>query len=119
MDFGSGSIEIRYGTDAWGPYELDFSDVLPSGDTIATVSIEAYYGKLTKKSDISDFSTCASLIESGSIATDSASVQFRLQYPVTDPGDTGTKFTLRINVSTDGGGKYPFFFYPVKVYGAY
>jgi hypothetical protein len=117
MDFGTGSIEIRYNTDSWGPFDFDFIDALPAGETIATVSVQAYYGNMKPKSDISAFTSCATLIELGTLCTSSHHVQMKLQHPLTDPGDTGKKCTLRINVSTESGGKYPFLFYPVKIYG--
>jgi hypothetical protein len=118
MDFGDGSIEIRYRTDDWGPYDFDFANALPAGESIATASIQAYYGNMKTKSDISTFTSCATLIELGTLATGNHThVQVRFQHPGTDPGDSGKKCTLRINVSTESGGKYPFLFYPVNIVG--
>ena len=113
MDFGSGSIEIRRNTDNWGPYALDLSASLPTGVRVSSCDATVYVGKLKKTSTKSDFSTCASVIESGTIATSNQSIQFKTQYP----GDIykGEKCTIVFTVTLVTGAINSFYFYPVYV----
>jgi hypothetical protein len=117
MDFGTGSIEIRSTAATWGPYEFDFADALPVGETIVGLDIQAYRGKVSQKDSLSAFSTIATLIDVGSTTISGTKVQLRLTYPGTYPGASGLKCTIRFKLITDNNGKYPFFFYPVTVVG--
>ena len=113
MDFGTGSIEIRRNTDNWGPYELDLSTSLPTGLRIVECDASIYVGKLKTTSTKSDFGTCASVIESGTIATSNQAIQFKTQYP----GDAykSSKCTIVFTVTLSSGAINSFYFYPVYV----
>lgn len=120
MDFktnagGVGSIELRDDSDAWGPFEMDFVNGIPSGQTVVAVTLSAYAEKVTKKDDLTGKSNIKDLIlEPDSEITNGTKYSFKLQHP----GDSyrGIKATLIFMITTNTGGKFPFFFYPVKVY---
>lgn len=123
-DFTEQSIEIRYYTDAWGPYQFSFpaktsltdeDGVLPVGATLATADVKAYLGNVSPSSDLTEETeVTADIIEPGSVSIiDDTNVQMKFQYP----GDTykGQKVTLVFELTTDGGAKYPFYFKYLKV----
>jgi len=113
MDFGSNSIEIRRNSDSWGPFSFVLTDMLPTGVRISSVMATVYIGNLKPSSDISDFSTLSSLIESGTLVTSNQTVQMKFQYPGDD--HKGDKCTIVITVTLSSNAKNQFHFYPVKV----
>lgn len=111
----AGSIEIREGTDSWGPYEVDFGLGLPSDQILASVELKGYAGKANKKTDLSGLTEITELlIESTGSTIDGTKFAFTLQHPGQDY--RGTSASLVFIITTSSGGKFPFFFYPVKIY---
>lgn|GEM_PF-3153131 len=119
MDFITGdgnaaSIEIREGADSWGPFELDFAFGLPGDQALASVEAKAYSSKANERTDLSTLVDITSLLveETGS-TIDGTKYAFTLQHPGDDY--RGTLATLVFMVTTTSGGKFPFFFYPVRI----
>lgn len=113
MDFQDyDPIEIREGTDRWGPFSFDLSGSIPAGDTINMLDIKAYAGSYKPQSAVED-QVEISLIEPGYTPNVINNVvYFCLQYP----GDAYKgKTTIVITVTTAAAGVYPFFFHGVKV----
>lgn len=113
MDFEQGTMEVRDTTNFWGPFCLDFTDGIPTGEDIQSVEIKAYSGKVTPKLDLADFVEVTNLVEAVGTIISENTVSFRLQYPGAEY--KGTKMTLILTVILASGGRHPFYFYPVKV----
>lgn len=120
MDFKDRNIEIRASTDNWGPFPFEFVDALPTGETIASVAVSAYAGKVTPDDATIVGSTLTfagktalDLIDSDYTPVVSGTeVKIKLKYP----GDTYNGVATIVFVTTlTGGGKYPFYFHGVKV----
>lgn len=114
-DGGLSLIEIRVGTDSWGPYEVDFTGAIPNDQVIVGVNIKAYSGKADKKTDptlLQDITDL--LIESAETTINATKVGFKLQFPGLEYHNT--KATLVFEITTSSEGKYPFFFYPVNIF---
>lgn len=120
MDFvtsqgGTGSIELREGTDYWGPFEVDFDLALSEDQNLSSVDVKAYAGKVTKKSDLSDETDITNLmIEDLGSTIDGTKYAFNLQHP--GSAYKSTTATIVFTITTSSGGVYPFFFYPVRIY---
>ncbi len=119
-DFTQTEINIRYLSDNWGPYAFDFSDVVPTGDTIQSVAVDAYIGNVKSKSTLTDFTEIpyGTLVENGTevaaapaISTNTVTIYFRY------PGDTykGDKVTLIFELTMNSGATHPFYFQYVKI----
>ena len=111
MDFNRDVITIRYYSDSWGPFVFDFTDALPDGETLSSVTVRSFLGRVKSSTDI------LSLPESTNNLVDIAvidgnSVGVKLQYP-------GAAFagnhSLVFEIQTSSGGKHAFFFYKVDV----
>lgn len=110
-----GNIEIREGSDQWGPFFLDLANGMPTDESIMSVEVMAYAGKATEKTDLTTLTEITDLLleaDQVSVSGDSAIV-FRLQHP----GATyrGSKASLKITITLNGGGVFPFFFYPITI----
>jgi len=112
------TIEVMYYTDLWGVYSFDFSNALPTGDTISAVTVNAYVGNVRHRSNLSEFTDIsASLIDPAYTPQiiDSTKVYVKFQYP----GNTyaNEKASLIFEITTDSGAKHPFYFKYVKIRG--
>jgi len=121
MDFiHTKNIEIRAGTDNWGPFPFDFSDALPEGDTISAVTVTGYAGKLlpSDATIVDGAITFAGETEIPLIDTDytpvisGAEVSIKLCYPGDDYKGSATIVFL---VELAGTGEHPFFYHGVRV----
>lgn len=114
-DFPVSKILIRESTDNWGPFTFDCSGVIFDGDSIASVTVTAYLGKVKPSDDLSDETEVSTLIDTNiTPGTDGENVSLYLKYP----GDTykGEKLTLVLTITlTDESGIFPLFFHYVKV----
>ena len=111
-------IEVMYYTDLWGVYSFDFSNALPTGDTISAVTVEAYVGNVTHKSNLSEFTDISILLIDPAYAAqivDSTKVYVKFQYPGSDYANQ--KASLIFEITTDSGAKHPFYFKYVKIRG--
>lgn len=118
-------IEIGYNTDLWGPYSFQLpicssaianDGKIPYGDSIASVTVEAYPGNLKRTSDISEFTEMgAVLIDPAFVPVISGgdTIKIKLQYAGDDY--KGTKITLVYKVTLASGGTRSFYFQYVKV----
>ena len=116
MDFRTHEdLEIRYYTDEWAPFYFDFVDSIPSGSVLSAVTVEAYSGKVTPRSDLAaETEVTATIIDGDYVPTilDDTFVVVKFQYAAARKGE---KATLIFKLTLDTGGMHPFYFYPVKV----
>ena len=116
MDFKySGIIELRDGVDYWGPYSFDMTKLLPSGQSVSSVSIEVYEGKITEKNyesslvDISSF-----VIDSYDVSLDHILIYF--QYPGSVYKESHLSIRFLISTNLSGVTNYfPVYFTNIKV----
>lgn len=113
-DFPVSKIVVRDTTDHWGPFTFDCSNVI-FDDTIASVAVTAYLGKVDGSDDLSAETEVSALIDPDiASSTNGTLVSVYLTYP----GATykGEKFTLVITLTlTTNAGVNPLFFHYVKV----
>jgi hypothetical protein len=115
LDGESAFIEIRTGTDNWGPFSVDFTDALPVGVAVEQVTIAAYSGNVDASTDLAGATDITSLTVETTYSPLVDNVYgFKLQHP--GSSYRGTTGTLVFTVKTDYDGTYPFFFYPVKFF---
>lgn len=115
-DFPTEVIEVRSTTDNWGPFNFDMTNRIPSGDAIASFTVDAYVGTVQPTDTLSDFTEMgASLIEtSPAKSNNDTTLSIYLKYP----SDTykGENITLVFNVTfTLQTGIHPFYFHHVKI----
>jgi len=131
-DFPTKIIEIDQDMDLWGPYTFTFpvcsSDTandgsIPYGDTIATVVIEAYDGKVDRGDVIADqtelHGTDYDFVDADytPVVDGSAStIKVKFVFPADDEY-SGDKATLVFVVTLTSGGTKAFYFHYVKVRG--
>ena len=111
-------IDVMYYTDLWGVYSFDFSDALPTGDTISAVTVEAYVGNVTHKSNLSEFTDISILLIDPAYVpqiVDNTKVYVKFQYPGSDYANQ--KASLIFEITTDSLAKHPFYFKYVKIRG--
>ena len=114
MDFdGIEKVEIREGSDNWGPFIFGLSGSIPPGDTIASVEVKAYAGTYKPAQAVEDQAEIP-LIDDGfePDIVDDTDISIRLKYP--GDGYKG-KTTIVFDVTLAGTGKYQFFCHRVKV----
>lgn len=116
MDFKySGVIELRDGIDYWGPYSFDLTNILPSGQSVSSVSIEIYEGKVTENNYVSSMTDISSsVIDHSEVSLDSILLYFKY------PGSSykGSNLSIRFLVSTNIPGitnYFPVYFTNIKV----
>lgn len=121
----SGTIEVGYNTDLWGPYSFLHSiatsatandGVIPFEDTISAVSVEAYIGKVTRKSTLSEFTDISTdLIDPSYTPTVSGgdTIKVKFQYP--GVAYKGEKATVIFKVTLASGGTKSFYFHYVRI----
>lgn len=111
-------IEVMYYTDLWGVYSFQFSDALPTGDTISAVTVNAYIGNVSHKSNLSEFVDITTDLIDPAYApqiVDSTKVYVKFQYPGSDYANE--KASLIFEITTDSGAKHPFYFKYIKIKG--
>jgi hypothetical protein len=108
-------IDIRAGTDNWGPFEFDFTSGIPTGASVTSVDVAVYVGNVDASSDLSTFTDIAALtVETNYSPLEDNVYGLKFQHP--GSAYSGTTSTVVFTVTTDSNGIYPFFFYPVKFF---
>lgn len=107
------SIDIRYCTDKWGPFDVKMDKQLPPDTTITDVSIRAFVGEVTPSTDISELTDVAGMIiDPARITKDRRQFSFMVQY---SEALSGKDLTLIFEIEISTGGKHPFYYYGVRV----
>jgi len=129
-DFPTKIIEIDQDTDLWGPYVFTFpiatsatanDGIIPYGDTLSSVTIKAYDGKVNRGDDLDDetalHGTDYTFIDDAydAVVGDST-IRLKFAYP-TDNTYSGDKATLVFVVTLTSGGTKAFYYHFVKVRG--
>lgn len=120
----TGTIEVGYYTDLWGPYLFTFpinssatanDGLIPYGDTIQSVNVKAYLGRVNRKSTLSEETEIVDLIDSefSPNIVSGYKVEVKLQYPGSTYKDE--KATLIFEVTLASGGKKAFYFQYVRI----
>lgn len=74
LDFDQDEIKLLSTADNWGPYTFDFTNILPTGNSISSVTLTAY-------DSATDTDRTTDIIESGSVSLSSPEISVRFQYP--------------------------------------
>jgi len=116
----TGTIEVGYNTDLWGPYGFKFpinttetsnDGMIPFGDVITAVTVKAYQGKVTRKDTLSEETEIATLIDDAytpAINAGQDKVSIKLQYPGVDY--KAQKATLIFELTLQSGAKKAFYY---------
>jgi len=122
-DFPVETIEIRYLTAKWGPYNFDLTDALPSGTVISEVTVRSFLGKLDKGDslDAADAEeTTDDIIETAQcVVADDTTVDVYFKFPTGETdyySSTGVVHTLVFEITLDTEAEYPFYFHQVVAY---
>ena len=122
-DFPVDTIEVRYFTSKWGPYNFDLTDALPTGVTIESISVRSFLGKLDKGDslDPEDVEETTSDIIETSLCSVHANTTLNIffKFPTGKPDYyslIGVTHTLVFEVTLNTTGTYPFYFHQVIVY---
>jgi len=120
-DFPISTIEIRYLTAKWGPYNFDLIEGLPTGTAIETFVVRSFLGKIDKGDSLDDeVETTSAVIETalcGLRGTTSIDVFFKFPTGETDYySESGVIHTLVFEITLDILGEYPFYFHRVVIY---
>lgn len=112
MDYNV-KIEVRYATDAWGPFAINLEDGIPSDAVVTDCTIEAYVGKVLPSDDLLLLDNVAlDLIEPGSISCSEQLVSWKMQYAA---ALKGYRYTLVFEVEINNTSIHPFYLYSVDV----
>jgi len=114
-DFEFGEIEVRYKSTSWGPWGFDFSDALPEGSVIASVTIRSFLGKIDPGEELTGFTeSTTELIDAvKSLPIGDKLVAVYFNYP---GAALEGNHSLIFEVTLVGGAQHPFYFYKVKVH---
>lgn len=108
MDFDfAGWLEIRKGMSLWGPYEFDLTSLISRDETITSVTVLAYSGICSTKTDLSGRSIIPLIDDTIPIDTVDNKVSIYFQHP---GSQYAGRASLVFSVVTDGGGANGFFF---------
>lgn len=113
MDFEDHEIiEIREGTDNWGPYEFDVSKSIPSDGQLAEVNITVLAGRFSPGKPLDDQTQVPIIDNEYAPSISDNKISIKLQYP--ENGYVG-RATIIFNLTLINGAKYPLFFHGVYV----
>jgi hypothetical protein len=101
------SIDIRYNSDNWGPFNFDLSNAIPTGDSLISATVRSFVGPVKPSSNLTDFieipNDGSGLIDMTypPVVLSENIVQVHFRYP----GDTykGNKVTLLFEYTTSAG----------------
>ena len=118
-DFSVSNVEVRSGTDGWGPHNFDFVDSIPAATEISAAVVKSYVGQIDRGA------TLASYTESTSVLIDTAQTAVRNDTTVdvyfNHPGAayssaTGITHTLVFELTLDNAAEHSFYFHRVVAY---
>jgi len=117
-DFDQFKIEIRQSSVDWGPFSFDFEDALPSGTTIASVTLNSYLGKVIPEDDIDDQTDTTSELVDAVLTAVSGSygVNAYFNYPSTSTYIGEEKHTLVFVLTLDTGAVHSYYGHHVWCY---
>jgi hypothetical protein len=119
IEFESGQITIQADASKWGPFTFDFTDALPEGRTLASVSAKTYLGRVKPgDSDVlsTKTDTTSELIYSAAASSDTVvSVYFNRPTTSTYVNEKHTLVLTFTLDATGGGGTHSAFFYSINV----
>lgn len=108
MDFDT-DIELRDTMVNWGPWTFDFTNGMPSGITIQSVTAAVYEGRLTDSDDIAGATEISGVVDAATLSSDYI-VAVRMTHPGTYEGNA----TLVFTITGSNGGVYPFIAYRLR-----
>lgn len=120
LQFEHGKITIQAEASAWGPFAFNFEGGLPTGRTIASISVKSYLGKVVPDdSDVLDdeTETTSELINASAMDSTGLIASVYFDRPTT-AAYINVKHSLVFTFTMDaagGGGTHTAFFYCVEV----
>lgn len=117
-DFPGVTIDVRYFSDQWGPYNFEFSPLIPPGSSISSFTIKTFLGKIDKGSLFhNETETTLELIDNAACEIkNDTSIDVYFNFPSTYASALGTIHTLVFQLTLDNGGSHPFYFHQVRAY---
>ena len=120
-DFPKATIDVRYATYNYGPFNFDLEDALPSDVTIQDVTVRSFLGNVKEDDDLSgETETTSELVDSVlTVKNGNCTVDVYLNYPTTE-AYIGENHTLIFEITTSAASntaKQAFYYYRVKVHG--
>lgn len=119
FEFETGQVTIQADAFKWGPYIYNFTKGLPTGRTIASVTVKSYLGRV-KPSDsdnLGSFTETTSELIDSAVLLDTLNVSVYFTRPTT-AAYINAKHSLVFTVNLDaagGGGAHSAFYYRVDV----
>lgn len=111
MDFYRTDIEITPGTSAWGPYRFSLENKLPDGVSVTGATVRSFAGRVDPGDDLDEAH------ETTSMVINSSTVEHPYVYVYFDHDpDAAGDHTVVLDIETDSGGSYAFYFYRVRVF---
>jgi hypothetical protein len=116
MDFETGRIEIGHNASGWGPFTFDFSDGLPDGINISSVTVKSYLGRVGKDDDLSAETETTSELVATAATVSSNVVSVFLTLPSTSSYfDAAHSLVFEYTTDNVQAGTHSAFFYRVQV----
>ena len=115
-DFPESTIEIRLTTDNWGPFVFDFTNRVPSGDSIASLTVSAHVGEILPEYTLAGFADISStLVETNPAPSISGNtISLYLKWPGNSYKGENVTLVFQITFTTVSG-IHPFYFYKVAI----
>lgn len=117
-DFNRGKIEIRFASTDYGPFRFDFTDALPTGATIDSISVTSYLGRI-KSTDVpitAETETGSELIDASATEVHGTlEVDVYFNYPTTPAWIGNVIHTLVFTLTLDNGAIHCYYFNDVVV----
>ena len=109
-------INVGYYTDNWGSYIFPFTNKLPAGDVLSSVTVKAYKGaNIDRTANLSTYvSLTTSLIEASPVISSSGlNVAVKFQWPTSTY--KGSTATIVFEITTASSAKHTFYHHHVVV----
>ena len=116
MEFETGRIEIGHNASDWGPFTFDFTDGLPTGISISSVTVKSYLGRVRPSDDLTDETETTSELITTAATVSSSIVSVLFSLPTTAAW-LDVDHTLVFEFVTDNSqaGTHSAYFYRVQV----
>jgi hypothetical protein len=117
MDFDKTKIEIRYNSTDYGPFKFDFTNAIPSGTTLSSVTVKSYLGKVNPEDALaSETDTSSELVDTvKTVVSSSYIVSVYFNYPTTAAYKSDVAHTLIFEITLSNSAKHAYYFYEVRV----